>query len=83
MEGVADGIVVIAAHGGVINAYLGHVMGIDRDLFFLPDHSSINTVLVDGARREMVFMNDVRHITDPAIFAPPAGVGEHADPRPA
>jgi broad specificity phosphatase PhoE len=83
LDGITEGVVVIAAHGGVINAYLGHVMGIDRDLFFLPDHTSMNTVLVEGSRREMVFLNDVRHLTDPAIFSPPAGVGEHADPRPA
>ena len=75
---VADGMAVIVTHGGVINAYLGHVMGIDHDMFFLPDNGSINSVLVDGDRREVRFLNDVRHLTDPAVFAPPAGVGEHA-----
>ena len=78
LRGVEDGTVVVMAHGGVINAYLGHIMGIDRDLFFLPENASINSVLVDGDVREMRFMNDVRHLTDPAIFEPPAGVGEHA-----
>jgi probable phosphoglycerate mutase len=78
---VDDGTVLVIAHGGVINAYLGHVMGIAHDMFFLPDNASINTVLVDGDRRDMKFLNDVRHLTDPAVFAPPAGVGEHAAPR--
>ena len=69
-----DGIVLVVAHGGVINAYLGHVMSIDHDMFFLPDNASINTVLVEEGRAELRFLNDVRHLTDPAIFAPPAGV---------
>ncbi|HJP65121.1 MAG TPA: histidine phosphatase family protein [Actinomycetota bacterium] len=75
-----DGPVVVVTHGGVINAYLGHVMGIDHDMFFLPDNGSINSVLVDRGRREVRFLNDVRHLTDPAVFGPPAGVGEHAPP---
>ena len=77
LRDVTDGIVLVVTHGGVINAYLGHVMGIDHDMFFLPDNGSINSVLVDGERRDVRFLNDVRHLTDPAVFAPPAGVGEH------
>jgi broad specificity phosphatase PhoE len=77
LEDVADGTVVIVAHGGVINAYLGQVLGVAQDMFFLPDNTSINTVLADGTVREMRFLNDVRHLTDPAAFAPPAGVGMH------
>jgi broad specificity phosphatase PhoE len=72
-----DGTMVVVTHGGVINAYLGHIMGVEHDMFFLPENASINSVLVDGDRREMRFLNDVRHLTDPAIFAPPAGVGGH------
>jgi 2,3-bisphosphoglycerate-dependent phosphoglycerate mutase len=75
------GTVLAVVHGGVINAYLGHVMGIGHDMFFLPDNASINTVAVDGDRREMRFINDVRHLTDPAIFAPPAGLDPAAAPR--
>jgi probable phosphoglycerate mutase len=77
LDSVSDGVVLVVTHGGVINAYLGHVMGIEHDMFFLPDNGSINSVLVDGDRRELRFLNDVRHLTDPAVFAPPAGVGEH------
>jgi 2,3-bisphosphoglycerate-dependent phosphoglycerate mutase len=78
LRGIQEGTVLIVSHGGVINAYLGHIMGIPHDMFFLPDNASINTVLVDGDQRSMRFLNDVRHLTDPAIFAAPAGVGEHA-----
>jgi probable phosphoglycerate mutase len=78
LQGIQDGTVLVVCHGGVINAYLGHIMGIAHDMFFLPDNASINTVEVEGDRREVRFLNDVRHLTDPAIFAAPAGVGEHA-----
>jgi broad specificity phosphatase PhoE len=70
---VRNGVVLVVTHGGVINAYLGHVLALDQDLFFLPDHASINTVRVDDGRPEVRFLNDVRHLTDPALFVPPAG----------
>jgi broad specificity phosphatase PhoE len=34
---VGDGTVLVVTHGGVINAYLGHAMGIPHDMFFLPE----------------------------------------------
>jgi broad specificity phosphatase PhoE len=79
LRGVRDGTVLIVSHGGVINAYLGHVMDIPRDMFFLPDNASVNTVEVEGDGRAVRFLNDVRHLTDPAIFAAPARVEEHAE----
>jgi broad specificity phosphatase PhoE len=69
---ISTGSVLLVTHGGVINAYLGHVLGLTRDMFFLPDHASINTVRVEGGRPEVRFLNDVRHLTDPALFVPPA-----------
>ena len=78
LEDIQDGTVLIVSHGGVINAYLGHVMNIPHDMFFLPDNASINTVEVEGDQRAMRFLNDVRHLTDPAIFAAPAGGADHA-----
>jgi broad specificity phosphatase PhoE len=76
VERHADGDVLMVTHGGVINAYLGHVLGIEHDMFFLPDNASINTVLIDGDRRDVRFINDTRHVTDPQIFVPPAGAAE-------
>jgi len=78
IERAGDGAIVIVTHGGVINAYLGHVMGIDQDMFFLPDNASISTVLAGGTSRRVKFLNDVRHLTDPAVFTPPAGTGARA-----
>jgi probable phosphoglycerate mutase len=71
---IGSGTALVCTHGGVINAYLGHVLGVDQDMFFLPDNTSFNTVLAAQDRREIRFLNDVRHLTDPAIFAPPAGM---------
>jgi broad specificity phosphatase PhoE len=70
------GNILVVTHGGVINAYLGAVLGVDHDMFFLPDNASINTVIVEGGVRRLWFLNDVRHITDPAVFVPPAGAEE-------
>jgi broad specificity phosphatase PhoE len=68
-----DGVVLVVTHGGVINAYLGHVLGLAQDMFFLPDHASINTVRLEDGRPEIRFINDVRHLTEPALFVPPSG----------
>jgi probable phosphoglycerate mutase len=73
VEDTTEGTIVAVTHGGVINAYLGHVMGIDQDMFFLPDNASISTIFAEGKERRVKFLNDVRHLTDPAVFTPPAG----------
>ena len=80
---IGGGVVVMVTHGGVINAYVGHVMGVPHDMFFGPDNTSISTIAVDGESREVRFLNDVRHLTDPQVFAPPAAVGSHSSPWPA
>jgi probable phosphoglycerate mutase len=70
LERHPDGDVLAVTHGGVINAYLGHVLGLDQDMFFLPENASVNTVTVDGRTRRVRFLNDVRHLTEPQLFAP-------------
>ena len=42
--------VTVACHGGVINAYLAWVLGLDEDMFFRPAHASVHTVLVRESR---------------------------------
>ncbi len=42
--------VVVACHGGVINAYIGHIIGVDYDMFFRPAHASVSIVLAAGRR---------------------------------
>ena len=79
------GNILAVTHGGVINAYIRSLLGIDHDMFFLPENTSVNTVLIEGDRRRVWFLNDVRHLTDPAVFVPPSGAAaapvSPADPR--
>jgi broad specificity phosphatase PhoE len=72
VEEVGEGTALVVTHGGVINAYLGHILGLDQDMFFLPDYASINTVRIEDGRASVRFLNDVRHHTEPALFVKPA-----------
>jgi broad specificity phosphatase PhoE len=54
--------VVVACHGGVINAYLAWVLGLAEDMFFRPAHASVQTVLVRDDRRVIQGLNDVSHL---------------------
>lgn len=66
-----DGDVFVVAHGGVINAYFAHILGIrDQDMFFLPENTSLNTVVVRGDERLAWFLSDAAHLTEPGWFAP-------------
>jgi probable phosphoglycerate mutase len=60
----------VVCHGGVINAYLAHVLGIVEDMFFLPAHTSVSRVRRLGARRALYSLNDRDHVTaaDPALL---------------
>lgn len=69
----AEGDVVVVVHGGVINAYIAPILGLhEADMFFLPENTSVNTVIVDGDARRVRFLSDTRHLTEPAFFAPEA-----------
>lgn len=60
--------VLVFAHGGVINAYVGGLLGLRQEMFFLPENTSLNSVDVDGDTRTVRFLNDVLHLTDPLFF---------------
>lgn len=55
--------IVIACHGGVINAYTGHIIGTRYDMFFRPAHASISVVAVGENRRIVRLLNDTHHLT--------------------
>lgn len=74
-----DGDVVVVAHGGVVNAYAGYVLGVDHDMFFMPENTSISTFDLDGLSARVRFLNDVLHLFQPGLFAPPAGAATSAD----
>ncbi|WP_322819551.1 histidine phosphatase family protein [Tepidiforma sp.] len=54
--------VVIACHGGVINAYIGHIIGSPYDMFFRPAHASISIVFAGDGIRALQSLNDVHHL---------------------
>ncbi len=55
--------VAVVCHGGVINAYLGHVLGVAAEMFFRPGHASISRVLVGDGRRVLHTLNEVHHLS--------------------
>jgi probable phosphoglycerate mutase len=55
--------VAVVCHGGVVNAYAGHVLGIDEPLFFLPAYTSISRVLASGSGpRSIGSLNETAHV---------------------
>lgn len=57
------GRVAVFCHGGVVNAYAGHVLGIADPLFFLPSYTSISRILASGSGvRSIASLNEAGHI---------------------
>ena len=55
--------VAIVCHGGVINAYAGHVLGLDDPLFFLPTYTSISRVFAASTgERSIASLNEAAHL---------------------
>ena len=55
--------VVVACHGGVINAYVAHHLGISYDMFFRPAHTAVNVVLAGhNGVRALHSLGDVHHL---------------------
>jgi broad specificity phosphatase PhoE len=55
--------VVVACHGGVINAYVGHHLGIAQDMFFRPAHTAVNVVYAgQHGVRALQALGDVHHL---------------------
>lgn len=51
--------VAVVCHGGVISAYLAHVLGVRDTVFFAPDFCSISRVLADpDGHRELLTANE-------------------------
>jgi probable phosphoglycerate mutase len=55
--------VAVVCHGGVVNAYAGHVLGLDEPLFFLPGYTSISRVFASvGGVRSIGSLNETAHV---------------------
>jgi hypothetical protein len=60
--------VVIACHGGVINAYVAHHLGIREDMFFRPGHTAVNVVAAGHGVRALRSLNDLHHLSVPGEY---------------
>ena len=58
------GRVVVVCHGGVINQYLAHVLGIETHIgFFYPKYTSIHRVMASrSGQRSIVSINEASHL---------------------
>lgn len=55
--------VIVVCHGGVINTWAAHVLGLDFRMFFNPMYTSINRTLVSsGGIRSIGSLNEVAHL---------------------
>jgi broad specificity phosphatase PhoE len=64
--------IVVACHGGVINSYVGSVLGITQeDMWFRPNHASVQRVVAHGDRRVVRSLNEVHHLrsVDPTLVS--------------
>ncbi len=59
------GRVVVACHGGVINAYVAHIIGVGFDMFFRPAHTLVSVVAAGHGVRALHSLNDVHHLQTP------------------
>lgn len=68
IETNVGGRVVVVSHGGVINAYLGHVLGIGRELWFEPRYTSVSRVLASRrGHRNVESLNELAHLRRPDL----------------
>jgi probable phosphoglycerate mutase len=56
--------IAVVCHGGVINGYLGHVLGLSqRHAFFYPNYTSVHRVAAArGGTRSVVTINETSHL---------------------
>ena len=54
--------VLAFAHGGVVNAYVAEVLGLQKEFFYPAANTSITVVRVSGKHRVLYVLNDIGHI---------------------
>ena len=54
--------IALVCHGGVINAYIGHIVRSAYDMFFRPAHTSVSIVASGEGRRVLRTVNDTHHL---------------------
>lgn len=61
--------IVVACHGGVINAVAAAILGVREDMFFRPAHASVHRVAALDERRVIWSLNETHHLSavDPML----------------
>jgi broad specificity phosphatase PhoE len=54
--------VVVACHGGVINAYVAEVLGVGTAMLFRPAHASVHRVRAHDTTRALWALNETHHL---------------------
>jgi probable phosphoglycerate mutase len=55
--------VAVVCHGGIINIWAAHVLGIDKYLFFAPEYTSISRFLASvKGQRSVASLNEAAHL---------------------
>jgi probable phosphoglycerate mutase len=63
IERFPGGRVAVVCHGGVINVYLGHVLGIERHLWFEPGYASVSRLAASRlGHRSVLALNETGHL---------------------
>jgi len=61
--------VAVVCHGGIINIWAAHVLGIDKFLFFAPEYTSINRFFASGkGQRSVASLNETAHLREDFIL---------------
>lgn len=57
--------VAVTCHGGVINAYFSHMLGLAEPMFFEPHYTSISRLVASSrGHRTLVSINEITHLPD-------------------
>lgn len=63
VERFPGGRVAVFTHAGVLNVYLGHVLGIPRSLWFYPGYASVSRVAAArSGERGVISVNETAHL---------------------
>lgn len=56
--------VAVVCHGGVINAWAAHVLGLPQKMFFNPNYTSINRfIIASSGEKSVATLNEHAHLT--------------------
>jgi probable phosphoglycerate mutase len=60
--------VIVACHGGVINAYLADMLGLGEDMFYRPAHASVHRILFKDQRRVIQSLNETHYLENAGLL---------------